>query len=245
MAQAQKKFEFGTSFDPGATEQEQRVAAKYNDDELAAARTQAYEEGHAAGLGAVLQSEERRIVELLSAIAGKADDLAAEFDNHVADHRTQAQNLGILVCRKILPALAERHGLAEIEGLITECLGKLPNEPRVVVRIGVTNLPKLQERIDRIAAGASEFFGKIVLLADDDLSSTDCRIVWADGGAERDVKKHLADIDEVIDRHLDPAPQPTDNPSPPPPIEENIKENTEESTGAQQAPAAPVDVAST
>ncbi len=249
MAHAQKKYEFGMSFDPGAAEQEQRVAAKYNDDELAAARAQAYDEGHAAGLDAVLQSEERQIVELLTAIAAKADELAGEFHNHVADHGAQAQNLSMLVCRKILPTLAERHGLAEIEGLITECLGKLPNEPRVVVRIDATNLPKLQQRIDRIAAGASEFFGKIVLLADDDLTSTDCRIVWADGGAERDVEKHMADIEEVINRHLNPAPQSADDPSPPrqsvPPTEEITKENTEEKNGAHPAPAAPVDVGST
>ena len=240
MVQAQK-YEFSTSFDPGSAEEELRTAAKYNDDELAAARDQAYGEGHAAGLAEVLQSEERRLVELLTAMTDKAEVLAADFDNKITDHRNQAHQLGMLVCRKILPALAERHGLAEIEGLITECLGNLPSEPRVVVRIGATNLPSLKDRIDRIAASASGFFGKIVLLADDDLSNTDCQVLWADGGAERNVEKLMADIDDVIDRHLNLS-SPSTTPADP---AAQSGPTIEKDNGANQAPTEPVGVAST
>ncbi|MHA1572233.1 MAG: hypothetical protein ACTSWM_10445 [Alphaproteobacteria bacterium] len=240
MAQAQK-YEFGTSFDPGAAEEELRTAPKYNDDDLAAARKQAYDEGHATGLAEVLQSEERRLVELLTAITGKADELAAEFHHQIADHGDQAFKISMLVCRKVLPALAERHGLAEIEALITQCLGNLPSEPRVVVRIDATNLTKLQERIDRIAAGASGFFGQIVLLADDDLGSNDCQVQWADGGAERNVEKLMTHMEDVINRHLNSAASSTIAADSSAQSGPTIKENSD----AHQAPAEPVAVEST
>ncbi len=197
-----EKFNFGQSFDPGAIQEELRNAPKHSDDDMIAARKAAHDEGHAAGLAAALEREEHRLVELLTSLAARAESLAGDFQQHIAAHASQAQELGMLVCRKLLPTLAQRHGLAEIEGLIAECLNTLPDEPRVVVRVDNTTLPQLQERIDRIAAGAAGFAGNLVLLADDNLASTDCQILWADGGADRDVAKLTAEIDEVIDRHL-------------------------------------------
>ncbi len=201
MAQT-SKYNFGQSFDPGASEEELRATPKYTDDDLSAARQQGHDEGHAAGLAAALASEEHRLVELLTAVADQAAGLVAEFDQHVAAHADRTQELGLLVCRKILPTMAERYGLTEIEGLIGECLNNLQDEPRVVVRVDNMTLPMLQERIERISTAAGSFDGNVVLLADDELASTDCKVLWADGGADRDIDKLMTEIDAVIDRHL-------------------------------------------
>ncbi len=40
--------------------------------------------------------------------------------------------------------------------------------------------------------------GKVVILGDADLGPSDCRIEWADGGIERDVRALWEEIDHVL-----------------------------------------------
>ena len=42
----------------------------------------------------------------------------------------------------------------------------------------------------------------MVLLSDDGLGISDCRIEWADGGAERNVERIWKDVEELVSRAL-------------------------------------------
>ncbi|MCZ6590627.1 MAG: hypothetical protein O7B98_05730, partial [Alphaproteobacteria bacterium] len=50
---------------------------------------------------------------------------------------------------------------------------------------------------------ANDFDGKIVLLADDQLSPTDCHVLWADGGSERDVQRTWSEINKAVEQITD------------------------------------------
>jgi flagellar assembly protein FliH len=111
------------------------------------------------------------------------------------------------VLQKAVPALCRKHPLAEIETLVADCLRDSLSEPRIVLRVADTAFDAVQRRLAALSASAG-YPGKLVLLADAALGPGDCRVEWADGGAERDLPRLLSDIDAALVRALD-APFPS------------------------------------
>jgi flagellar assembly protein FliH len=196
------KFLFGTSFDPAKADPDVPPPPTFSEAELAAAREAGFQEGHAAGHAAMAQSVEQAAATALAAISSQL----AAMNGNFAEIRDTAIASGVEVVaaavRKLTPALAKRNGLVEIENLVRDSLHSLYDEPRVVIRAHDSVIEALQERIDGLAAAAG-FTGKIVLFGDDQLSDTDCRVEWADGGAERNLEELWRRIDAAIERVTD------------------------------------------
>ncbi|MGE5147082.1 MAG: flagellar assembly protein FliH, partial [Candidatus Eiseniibacteriota bacterium] len=112
-----------------------------------------------------------------------------------------AIRVALAVLRKILPSIERRDALPEIEAVFAECLPRAIDEPRIVFRVPDALLDALKGRVDEVAQRAG-FRGKVVLLSDDGLGASDCRIEWADGGAERSVDRIWKDVEELVGRVL-------------------------------------------
>jgi flagellar assembly protein FliH len=196
------KYLFETSFDPAKVDPAVPPAPSFSEQELVAARDEGYLAGHAAGHAEMLRSIEQASADALAAIAAQL----AAMNGHFDDIREAAIASGVSVVaatvRKLVPALAKRNGLAEIEHLVRDSLHSLYDEPRVVIRAHDSVIEALQERIDGLAA-TSGFTGKIVLFGDEHFNETDCRVEWADGGAERNLGELWRRIDAAIERVTD------------------------------------------
>jgi flagellar assembly protein FliH len=83
-----------------------------------------------------------------------------------------------------MPELMRKFALEEIERVITESLEIRREEPRIAVTVPTMYLDTLKSRIDNLALEKG-FSGKMILISDDHLAPSDCRVEWADGGAER------------------------------------------------------------
>src|SRR3546814_12442230 len=110
----------------------------------------------------------------------------------------------MLFLSTLFPQLARSHGLDELHAVVEQCLERLRDEPRVVIRCADADLDALQTRAEQ-AAARSGFEGKLVFLADERLKTGDLRVEWADGGAERNQKALWQEIDAVIARVLAPT----------------------------------------
>lgn len=186
---AETKFLFETDF--GNPEALRKRARAFTEADLEAARAEAYEAARAE-----LQStEERRIADLLAEASHKLDGLAAQRDETLLSASQTAVEIAATICRKALPTLAQRHALNEIEGHILRTLKDVHGEPRVVVRVSQANVEALRDKVDGLARG---FDGEIVLITDEQLSDTDCHVLWADGGSERDVQRTTTAIDAAV-----------------------------------------------
>ena len=225
-----QRFLFDTSFDAGAAPRSaRRAAAKaepvptaeetaaQTEAAIAQARAEGYETGRTEGETAGRQSgfeagqaagreeaQEAAGQQTATALTAIEQNLQALLTQH-AETTAEAKSLALTALRatlaKLYPVLAERHGLAEMEALLTACLTRLNDEPRVVVRIADGLYDALDERLSQITR-QSGFEGKFVLLSEPDLPSGDLRVEWADGGAERDTAAAAAEIDEILDRAL-------------------------------------------
>ncbi len=129
---------------------------------------------------------------------------AAQLEANEASRRA-AVEIACLIAGKLAAALVGEQPLAEIEALVGDCLQHLRDEPRVVVRVREASIDRLAARIDGIAE-RSGFPGKVVLLPDDGVAVGDCRVEWADGGAERTQDALLAEVEAAVARYMQAQP---------------------------------------
>jgi len=109
--------------------------------------------------------------------------------------------LAMAIVKKLHPALVERQGLAEIESVLGQCLESLKQEPRLVAYVHSARLDALQERLTQLS-GSAGFEGRVVLIGDDAMGESDCRVEWADGGVEREAGRIRRSIEDALTRYI-------------------------------------------
>ncbi|HYH38767.1 MAG TPA: FliH/SctL family protein [Azospirillum sp.] len=165
-------------------------------------RAAGLEEGAAAARAEIEGSDAALAAHALDRIAQGVEALLTRFEAEKKARSDQPVHIALAIVRKLMPEMARQHGLAEIEGLVRACLTDLLDEPRLVIRVAPDALelvrPHLEETITR-----SGFDTRLMVVADANLGPGDCRIEWAEGGAERDTTTLLAEIEQSAQRLLD------------------------------------------
>jgi flagellar assembly protein FliH len=105
------------------------------------------------------------------------------------------------VARKLCGELVAAEPRAEIEGLVRDCFSHLVSTPHLVVRINASLYDSARERIERIAKQCG-FEGRLVILAEPEIATGDCRIEWADGGVVLERAAIDTKINELVGRYV-------------------------------------------
>ncbi|MBT4691217.1 MAG: hypothetical protein HN834_03530 [Rhodospirillaceae bacterium] len=197
------KFLFENNFDvdqDGNLKPDETPDAIYSEEDLAAARGEAQAIGFAAGKQEALGGIENLVANTLQNITAAVGNIGAQYEQAVLAVKAESAQMAMVIAGKLAPSLLERQPMDEIQGLILECLELLPTEPRIVVRVSEPILEQLSEEIDQLAIRAG-FQGSVVLLAEDNMTGADCRVEWADGGAERNIEALFQKIDSAVGRY--------------------------------------------
>ena len=211
MSTAQK-YLFETCFDrdasPPVVEDEKieiEAPPAVSEADIAAAHARGFVEGRNEGIAEMQSGIDQRqgaILEAMLTGLQALDDARARSEDRI--ERRMLSLAGAIV-RKTVPPIARDHAQDTIEQIIRECLPKLMDEPRIVLRVHASTLEELRGKINTLAT-KSGFRGDIILLSDDELAEADCRVEWADGGAEKSEEKIWAAIDAAVASHLGPPP---------------------------------------
>lgn len=178
-----KKFMFDTNdFDRSKVPDNDRPV--YSENQMAAAKAQSHAQGKKEGLGEAGASQEEQIIALLGKISGMAEQMIAAEERREIERMMDATRVAMRVMHKMLPAFAREHALHEIETVILQSLEVRKDEPRIAIMVSGEHLEQLKSRLDALALEKG-YAGKLILIADDHLGPGDCRVEWADGGAER------------------------------------------------------------
>ncbi len=127
------------------------------------------------------------------------EEIRERQDTVLEDLAADAGRLAVTIARKVSAEQARVDPMAALEALVVSNLRELIDEPRVVIRVTDTLLGRVAERIDQLAAECG-FAGRLVILSDDDIAESDCRMEWADGGARRDSAAMWQQIDDAAGR---------------------------------------------
>ncbi len=166
----------------------------YTEEQMLLAKEQSLAAGKAEGVSTTQQQQEARIGDLLQKTLALAEKLVGNEDKREIEKCRDTVKLTMQVVHKLLPGLAQKHALSEIENVILQSLEARRDEPRIAVTVPTEHLEQLTRRIDALTAGKA-YAGKVILIADDALAATDCRVEWADGGAERLFERLYLQID--------------------------------------------------
>jgi len=168
---------------------------------IASAEARAYGEGFEAGQREAKAESDRRTALALEEIRLAMQAIVARFSGIERRMETEAVDVAVAAARKLCSQLIAAEPLGEITGLVSDCFSQLVSTPHLVVRINSSLYEAAREKIERLAA-QSGFEGRLVILAEPEIASGDCRIEWADGGVVQERAAIEARIDELVGRYM-------------------------------------------
>lgn len=181
--------------------EEETPAPMFSEEDMEVARGQGFAEGKQAGINEAAAAIDRQIAETLDQIGSRLPDLFTAQENAVEELRRQGILMIRALARKVLPGQAERGAMEEIDHMAGLVLERLRSEPSIVFRVNDSLNEAVESRLAEIAAQKG-LAGSIKVIGDADIPPGDCRIEWADGGAERRTDALLDEIDQIIARNL-------------------------------------------
>jgi flagellar assembly protein FliH len=171
----------------------------FSEAELAAARATGYAEGEETGRMAASQAVEVRLAELVQQIGAVIPGLAADRDQAIAAMSQEAARLAHAMVRRIMPELARRYRIEEIEAVVIDSLNKALDQPRIIIRTPADVTAYLSDRLETVARQHG-FAGRVIVLSDANLGASDVKVEWGDGGAERCIQRAWSDVEAVVAR---------------------------------------------
>jgi flagellar assembly protein FliH len=198
---APAKFLFDMDFSAPDRARERPATASEIAQKIAAAEARAYRDGFEAGQREAKAESDRRTALALEEIKVGIQGIAARFSGIETRMETEAVDVAVAVARKLCSELIAREPLGEITALVADCFAQLVSTPHLVVRINDALYEAAQTGIEALAK-QSGFAGRLVILAEPNVQSGDCRIEWADGGVVRERAAIEAKINELVGRYI-------------------------------------------
>lgn len=198
---APAKFLFDMDFSAPDKARERPATATEIAQKIASAEARAYRDGHEAGQREAKAESDRRTALALEEIGIAIKGIAARFSGIETRMETEAVDVAVAVARKLCSELIAREPLGEMTGLVRDCFSQLVSTPHLVVRINDSLYETAREQIERLAK-QSGFEGRLVILAEPEIDSGDCKIEWADGGVVLERAAIEAKINELVGRYM-------------------------------------------
>ncbi len=215
---AHPKFLFDRSFDldgpstKGAkdTEQEEEeveeeepefIPPSFSEEELEAAKTEAFEKGKEQGLRDASDTLENQLLDATKTITQQVTQLLDHQQLANSDIFRDAVKIAQAITHKSFPNINAEHGVTEIEDIIYKLLPQILAEPRVVVHVHPDISETLSQRVGQIAKDA-HFEGRMIITEDESIEAGNCKVEWSNGGAERNLDEIMQEIDTAIDNNL-------------------------------------------
>ncbi len=198
---APAKFLFDMDFSAPDKTRERAATTAEIAQKIAAAEARAYRDGYEAAQREAKAESDRRAALALEEIGLAVKGIASRFSGIEARMETEAVDVAVAVARKLCSELIAAEPLGEISGLVSDCFSHLVSTPHLVVRINDSLYEAARAKIERQAA-QSGFEGRLVILAEPDIATGDCRIEWADGGVVLERIAIEAKINELVGRYM-------------------------------------------
>ena len=198
---APAKFLFDMDFSATDRARERPATASEIAQNIASAEARGYRDGYDAGQREAKAESDRRAALALEEIGLGIKGIATRFSGIETRMETEAVDVAVAVARKLCGELVAAEPLGEITGLVSDCFAHLVSTPHLVVRINDSLYEAARERIERLAK-QSGFEGRLVILAEPDIETGDCRIEWADGGVVLERAAIEAKINELVGRYI-------------------------------------------
>ena len=198
---APAKFMFDLDFaEPEGTRERAATKAEVAH-QIAEAEARGYRAGFDAARLEARAESDRRVALAMEEIAISIGAIANRFSTVESRMETEAVDVALAVARKLCAELVAAEPLADIMALVGDCFRHLTATPHLVVRVNDALYDAVRERVEQLAKRAG-FEGRLVILAEPDIATGDCRIEWADGGVTLERAAIDTKISELVGRYI-------------------------------------------
>ena len=198
---APAKFLFDTDFAKPDKARERPATPAEIAQKIADAEARAYRSGYDIAQREAKAESDRRAALALEEIGIAVKGIASRVAGVETRMETEAVEVAVAVARKLCNDLIAAEPLGEITGLVRDCFSHLVSTPHLVVRINEQLYEGARERIEQLAK-RSGFEGRLVILAEPEITKGDCRIEWADGGVVLERAAIDSKINELVGRYM-------------------------------------------
>jgi flagellar assembly protein FliH len=198
---APAKYLFDQDFSIPDRIRERAASTTEISEQIAAAEARGYRTGFETAQREAKAESDRRSAKALEEIGTAVRTIASRFSGIEARIESEAVDVAVSVARKLCSQLIASEPLAQVATLVNDCFRHLVSTPHLVVRINDQLYDAARERLE-VMAKQSGFQGRLVILAEPEIQTGDCRIEWADGGVVLERAAIEAKIDELVGRYM-------------------------------------------
>lgn len=172
----------------------------YSQEDLDAAKQEAYNKGHADATAESKASRSQAVAETLERISEATQDLFAQEHIRETAYEREAVALCLSIFKKLFPVYNREHGFAEMQEQIETVLQSSHGEQSIKIRV----LPDYAEGIEKFMGKLQEAHNALSFSveADETLSPGSVSLTWEDGGAIRDTEtmseQILSKLEELL-----------------------------------------------
>lgn len=174
-------------------------APKYTDDQLALARSAAFNDGKRAGLAEAQSGIEKEIQQILVKIDDHIAKLFAVESVRYERYEAEAVHLSYHIIRKIFPLLFNQIGEEHLQQLIANVIAEQKSIADMHITVHSDIAPTLDQYLDKLPERLAK---SVKVIPSSTLPRNDCNIGWDYGGAilapEKTAAKILALLQETL-----------------------------------------------
>ncbi len=173
----------------------------FSEEELAAARQEAYdrglEDGVRQGKDEAFQSIDQEISQKISALSVQIQALNEAEEARRRLFEREAVALTLSVCEKLLPDFKKISQGRDLEGFVLSKIAQEDEPEKLSIRIHPDQAKRLEEIINEKLPGVD-----LTVRSDPSMDIEDVVISWGDGGVQRKVAQVQAQIMQVLEDEL-------------------------------------------
>ena len=178
----------------------------YNEEELKAAKEEAFAEGKANGLDQAAKSREQKLALTMDRIAQNFKTIFSAEATREERYEEEVIRIITTLLATLFPMLNARYGLEELKSIIKNTLKTHSEQTEVLIEVS----PDLAEDIEKSLEQTETFFHdkkRFCVQGNPDISDSDCQISWKDGGSVRQthnmVESVIQEFQNLIEAPLD------------------------------------------
>lgn len=201
-----EKFFFNVHIfdEPDEPDEPEDLPPIFTEDELIAAKKQAFEEGKKQGRDEATQeatqSRETLVSQVLQKISQDTSILFEQEEERAALYEREVIALSLKIFEKIFPIYSEEHRFEQLCHSIEKVLKKQQGPKDIAIYVSAANKDGVEQLLTDLRAKGLN--GQFQVHSDDNMSESACRIDWADGGAHFDRDAMASEIEALLKQML-------------------------------------------
>ncbi len=177
----------------------------FNETQLKAAQAESYKKGFLDGIeeGKKQQdneqaSNDRILMQSLERLLNNLAPVFADYRNTIIRAQQDLPKAALAIAKKAADGALAENAAAAVEATAMRCIEIMLGEPKLQITVHETLVEQVKKKVADIAT-RTELAKDVVVVGQNNLAVTDCRIDWKDGALVRNTAKIWEDIARTVE----------------------------------------------